>query len=144
MRIALNESRKAAAKEEIPVGAVIVLNSEIISRAHNQSIAKRDPTAHAEILALRKACLKKNNYRLPGTVMYVTLEPCAMCLGAMVQARIGRLVFGAHDPKAGAVESTGNFPWDKLNHQIAFRSGILAEECGRVLKIFFEHKRQKR
>ena len=144
MRKALNESRKAAVKEEIPVGAVIVSGIQVLSRAHNRSVSKCDPTAHAEILALRKACAKMKNYRLPGAVMYVTMEPCSMCLGAMVHARIERLVFGAHDPKAGAVESAGKFPWEKLNHRILIRSGVLSEECGQVLKDFFTDKRRKR
>lgn len=141
MRLALDEARAAADHGEVPVGSVLVHDDTVLSRAHNKVIVKNDPTAHAEILALRQACRIKNNYRLPGSVLYVTLEPCAMCLSAIIQARIGRVVFGAHDPKAGAVESIMKFPFDKMNHRVSIRSGILSEECSRILKDFFKERR---
>jgi tRNA(adenine34) deaminase len=138
---ALKEACKAAEREEVPVGAVIVSGERIIARGHNQPIKKNDPTAHAEIVALRKACAQQKNYRLAAGVMYVTVEPCAMCLGAIVQARIKRLVFGALDPKAGAVLSIMTFPMERTNHRMEILGGVLAEECGRVLKNFFKAKR---
>ena len=141
MQLALDEARAAADQGEVPIGSVLVHDDKILSRAHNQVIAKNDPTAHAEILAVRKACRIKNNYRLPGSVLYITLEPCAMCLSAIVQARINRMVFGAHDPKAGAVESIMKFPFEKTNHRVSIRSGILSEECSRILRDFFKERR---
>ena len=138
---ALKEACKAAECGEVPVGAVIVSGDRIMARGHNQPIKKNDPTAHAEIVALRKACAQQKNYRLAAGVMYVTIEPCAMCLGAIVQARIKRLVFGALDPKAGAVLSIMTFPVERMNHRMEILGGIRAEECGRVLKKFFEAKR---
>ena len=138
---ALKEASKAAERGEVPVGAVIVSGERIMARGHNQPIKKNDPTAHAEIVALRKACAQQKNYRLAEGVMYVTVEPCAMCLGAIVQARIKRLVFGALDPKAGAVLSIMTFPMERTNHRMEILGGIRAEECGRVLKNFFEAKR---
>ena len=141
MRQALNEAQKSIVKGEVPVGAVVVADKKILSRAHNESIGRHDPTAHAEILAIRKACQKRKNYRLPDCDLYVTLEPCPMCLGAALQARIKRLVFGAYDPKTGAVSSVMNFPFDRLNHRLEIKSRILADECGQVLKNFFKDKR---
>jgi len=138
---ALKEACKAAECGEVPVGAVIISGERIMARGHNQPIKKNDPTAHAEIVALRKACAKQKNYRLAAGVMYVTVEPCAMCLGAIVQARIKRLVFGALDPKAGAVLSIMTFPVERTNHRMEILGGIRAEECGRVLKNFFKAKR---
>ena len=138
---ALKEACKAAECGEVPVGAVIISGERIMARGHNQPIKKNDPTAHAEIVALRKACAQQKNYRLAEGVMYVTVEPCAMCLGAIVQARIKRLVFGALDPKAGAVLSIMTFPMERTNHRMEILGGIRAEECGRVLKNFFEAKR---
>jgi tRNA(adenine34) deaminase len=138
---ALKEARQAAERGEVPVGAVIVSGDRIMARGHNQPIKKNDPTAHAEIVALRKACAQQKNYRLAAGVMYVTIEPCAMCLGAIVQARIKRLVFGALDPKAGAVLSIMTFPVERMNHRMEILGGIRAEECGRVLKKIFEAKR---
>ena len=138
---ALKEACKAAECGEVPVGAVIISGERIIARGHNQPIKKNDPTAHAEIVALRKACAQQKNYRLAAGVMYVTVEPCAMCLGAIVQARVKRLVFGALDPKAGAVLSIMTFPMERTNHRMEILGGVLAEECGRVLKKFFEAKR---
>jgi len=141
MREALKEACRAAERGEVPVGAVIVSQGTIIARGHNQPIKKNDPTGHAEILALRKACAKQKNYRLVESLMYVTLEPCAMCLGAILHARIRRLVFGALDPKAGAVLSIMTFPFEKMNHRMEILGGLLADECGRVLKDFFKTKR---
>ena len=138
---ALKEACKAAECGEVPVGAVIISGGKIMARGHNQPIQKNDPTAHAEIVALRKACAKQKNYRLASAVMYVTIEPCAMCLGAIVQARIKRLVFGALDPKAGAVLSVMTFPLERMNHRMEIQGGVRAEECGRVLKDFFKAKR---
>ncbi len=142
MRQALAEARKAMKNGEAPVGAVLVSDDGIVSRAHNQPIARNDPTAHAEILALRKAGAKKKNYRLTGSVLYVTLEPCAMCLGAAFQARIQRLVFGADDPKSGALRSVMEFPLERMSHRIEVKGGVLAGECGKILKDFFAGKRK--
>ena len=142
MRQALIEACKSLKKDEVPVGAVLVSENEIISRAHNEPIAKNDPTAHAEIIAIRKAGSKKKNYRLSGCDLYVTLEPCAMCLGSAVHARIRRLVFGALDPKGGAVESVMKFPLERMNHRVEILGGILAGDCGKILKDFFKMKRR--
>lgn len=144
MRIALAEARKAARAGEIPVGAVIVLGDKILSRGHNQPIRRHDPTAHAEIVAMRLAGRQKQNYRLSGCDLYVTLEPCVMCLGAVVQARIRRLVYGAADPKAGAVRSIMSFSFKKTNHLPEVRAGLLAQEGAALLKDFFKPKRHKR
>lgn len=141
MRLALQEARKGATKGEVPVGAILVHDDEIIGQAHNQVIAHNDPTAHAEILAIKQACITKGNYRMPGSVLYVTLEPCAMCLGAIVQARVSQIVYGAYDPKSGAVESIMNFPFERTNHRVLIRSGLMAEECGRILRDFFRERR---
>jgi len=127
---------------EVPVGAVVVLENKIIGSGWNQPISRCDPTAHAEIIALRDAAQNMGNYRLPSTTLYVTLEPCAMCVGAMLHARISRLVFGAYDPKTGAVTSVFSFlDADHLNHRIIYRGGILAVECGALLTNFFKKKR---
>ncbi|MGB2843338.1 MAG: tRNA adenosine(34) deaminase TadA [Candidatus Aminicenantaceae bacterium] len=141
MRQALVEANKSLGKGEVPVGAVIISGNKVLSRAFNEPIRRNDPTAHAEIIALRKACLKRRNYRLPDCDLYVTLEPCVMCIGAAVHARIRRLVFGAYDPKSGAVESVMNFPFEKMNHRIETKGGVLADECSRILKDFFSIKR---
>ena len=138
---ALAEAEKSLEKKEVPVGAVLVSGNKILGRGHNEPILRNDPTAHAEITAIRKACLKKKNYRLPDCELFVTLEPCAMCLSALVNVRVKRLVFGACDPKAGAVESMMKFPLEKTNHRIEIRSGVLADECGKILKDFFLKKR---
>lgn len=142
MRQALAEAKKSRDKSEIPVGAVLVSKDKILGRAHNETIKRNDPTAHAEIVALRRACLKRKNYRLPDCDLYVTMEPCAMCLGAAVHARIRRLVFGAYDPKGGAVESIMMFPFEKTNHQLEIKGGVLADECGEILKDFFKNRRE--
>ena len=138
---ALDEAEKSLEKKEVPVGAVLVSGNKISGRGHNEPILRNDPTAHAEITAIRKACLKKKNYRLPDCELFVTLEPCAMCLSALVNARVKRLVFGAYDPKAGAVESMMKFPFEKTNHRIEIKGGVLADECGKILKDFFLKKR---
>jgi len=138
---ALKEAGKAAGRGEVPVGAVIVSSGKILARGHNRPIGGSDPTAHAEISAIRKACAKRKNYRLSECELYVTLEPCAMCVGAVVQARINRLVFGALDPKSGAVLSIMTFPMDKTNHRMEILGGVLARECGRILKDFFKERR---
>jgi tRNA(adenine34) deaminase len=142
MRAALAEARAGLAAGEVPVGAVVVVADAIVAQAHNAPIALSDPTAHAEILALREAARKANNYRLPPATLYVTLEPCVMCCGAIVQARLARVVYGAADPKAGAVESRYRLLDDaRANHRVDTVGGVLAAECGAVLKQFFEAKR---
>ncbi|MFO7979819.1 MAG: tRNA adenosine(34) deaminase TadA [Candidatus Aminicenantes bacterium] len=141
MKQAFREAQKALKINEVPVGAVIVSEGDIVSRAYNQSLSLNDPTAHAEITAIRKACSKKENYRLNGCEIYVTLEPCPMCMGAVVLSRIKRLVYGAPDPKGGGVHSIMEFPFEKTNHKIEIRSGIMAKECGKILKDFFKSKR---
>ena len=143
MKEALKEARKAALNNEVPVGAVVVNDGKIIGRGHNRPVSLADPTAHAEIIALRRAAKKLGNYRLPGIDMYVTIEPCSMCAGAMVQARIARLYFGAKDPKAGAAGSVLNLTSNKkLNHRIKVQGGILAEECREIIQGFFKAKRK--
>lgn len=142
MQHALRLAAQAEAMGEVPVGAVVVVNDEVIGEGCNQPIAQCDPTAHAEILALRQAALHVNNYRLSDAALYVTLEPCAMCAGAILQARIQRVIFGAYDPRAGAAGSVFNiFQNPILNHKVDFMGGILAEECGLILRRFF-HKRR--
>jgi tRNA(adenine34) deaminase len=141
MSEALQEAEKARKEGEVPVGAVVVKDEKIIARGHNKPVSGNDPTAHAEIVAIRNACEKTQNYRLSGCELYVTLEPCAMCLGAAVQSRIKRLVFGALDPKSGAVESMMDFPFEKMNHHVEVRGGVLSEECGKILRTFFERRR---
>jgi len=141
MQQALAEAQKSLERGEVPVGAVLVSGKKILSRAHNEPIVRNDPTAHAEIIAIRQACRKRKNYRIPDCELYVTLEPCAMCLGAAVQARIRRIVFGALDPKGGAVKSIMKFPFVKTNHRIEIKGGVLAEECSNIIKAFFKEKR---
>ncbi len=144
MRLALREATRAAREQEVPVGATVVRDGQALARAHNRPIALRDPTAHAEILALRRAARKLGNYRLTGCDLYVTIEPCAMCAGAIVQARLRRVVFGATDPKGGASGSALkvlNHP--KLNHQVEVVAGVLAEECAALLREFFRARRGK-
>ncbi|MBS3819297.1 tRNA adenosine(34) deaminase TadA [bacterium] len=141
MKIALEEAEKARKKGEVPVGAVLVQEDNIISRGHNQPVNQNDPTSHAEINAIRKGCQKKKNYRLPGCDLYVTLEPCAMCLGAVVLARIRRLIFGAYDPKSGAVESVMKFPFERMNHQAEIQGGVMVKTCSKIVKEFFKDKR---
>ncbi len=142
MREALAEARRALAAGEVPVGAIVVEAGEVIGRGRNQPIALSDPTAHAEILALREAALKAGNYRLPEATLYVTLEPCPMCCGAALQARVGRVVYGAADPKAGSAESLYRLLDDpRLNHRARVEGGVLGEDCRELIARFFEMKR---
>jgi tRNA(adenine34) deaminase len=144
MQEALKEAEKALEFDEVPVGALIVMDREVIARAHNLRETSQDATAHAELLAIRKACEALKTWRLVGCTLYVTLEPCPMCAGAIVLARLDRVVFGAHDPKAGACGSLMNIPEDeRFNHRPEMVPGVLAEECARILKDFFKQKRQK-
>ncbi len=143
MQHALKLAERAQEEAEVPVGAVLMLNDEIIGTGWNRPIAAHDPTAHAEIMALRAGAAKLGNYRLNDTTLYVTLEPCVMCAGAMVHARIKRLVFGASDPKVGAVKSVFNIlDSARLNHRVEYVGGVLAEECGGMLSSFFEARRK--
>jgi tRNA(adenine34) deaminase len=142
MRRALDLARHAEQAGEVPVGALVVLNDEVIGEGWNQPIVSHDPTAHAEIVALRAAATRIKNYRLTDTTLYVTLEPCAMCAGAIVQARVARVVYGATDPKAGAAGSVFNLlESPSLNHRAQVMGGMLAEECGAMLRKFFEARR---
>lgn len=144
MRQAFAEAEVAASVGEVPVGAVVVSNGEILGRGLNRPIQDSDPTAHAEIMALRAAATAVNNYRLPGTTIYVTLEPCAMCMGAMLHARVARVVFGAYDEKSGAAGSVLDLSNNrKLNHQLEVNGGILADQCGALLQNFFKSRRSK-
>ena len=143
MQQAISQARNAWALGEVPVGALIVKDGQIIATGFNQPIGNHDPTAHAEIMALRAAAAILGNYPLPGCEMYVTLEPCAMCAGAMLHARLARVVFGASDPKTGACGSVLNlFEQERLNHHTELMAGVLAEECGTLLKEFFAERRQ--
>jgi tRNA(adenine34) deaminase len=142
MRLALEEARAAAAGGDVPVGAVIVRGDEILARQGNAREREQDPTAHAEILALRQASSAIGSWHLDGCAMVVTLEPCAMCAGAIVLARLDRLVFGASDPKAGFAGSLGDLVRDgRLNHEVDVTVGVLAEECGEILRAFFAERR---
>ncbi|MFN3988311.1 MAG: tRNA adenosine(34) deaminase TadA [Rhodocyclaceae bacterium] len=142
MRFALEQARLAGACEEVPVGAVVVLNGEVVGRGFNQPIRSHDPTAHAEVMALRDAAARLGNYRLPGCELYVTLEPCAMCSGAIMHARIARVVFGARDPKTGVAGSVIDlFGEARLNHHAGVVGGVLADECGGLLSSFFAARR---
>ena len=142
MRLALEEARAAAAGGDVPVGAVVVRGDEILGRAGNAREREQDPTAHAEILAMRRASKALGTWHLEGCAMVVTLEPCAMCAGAIVLARIDRLVFGASDPKAGFAGSLGDLVRDgRLNHEVDVTVGVLADECGEVLRAFFADRR---
>jgi tRNA(adenine34) deaminase len=142
MRAALDEAQAAAARGEVPVGAVIVADGRVVGRAGNRTITDCDPTAHAEIVALREAAKTIGNYRLLGATLYVTIEPCAMCAGAMVQARIGRLVYGADDPKGGAVRSCFSIlDHPQINHRVEVTSGVLAEDAAALLQNFFAARR---
>jgi len=143
MRLALIEARAAAAAGDVPVGAIVVRDGVAVSRSANRTIADQDPTAHAEVLALRAAAAALGSWRLDGCTLYVTLEPCAMCAGAIVLARMDRLVFGAWDAKAGMAGSVGDIVrHPRLNHRPAVLSGVLAEECGELLSGFFRGRRQ--
>ena len=142
MQIALNEANLAMNENEIPVGAVLVKNDTLIAQAHNKPITKNDPTAHAEIQLLRKAGEQQKNYRLPKSTLYVTIEPCTMCFGAMVHARIDRIVYGVSDPKTGVCGSRMNLNEENFfNHKISITSGILEKESSELLKLFFKSRR---
>jgi tRNA(adenine34) deaminase len=141
MREAIRQARKAAEKGEVPVGAVIVREGKILARGYNRPIRANDPTAHAEVIAIRRAARRLDNYRLPDCDLYVTIEPCAMCLGAILQARVRRLVYGAADQKAGAVRSIVRFPIEKTNHRLEIAAGVLAEESTRLIREFFRQRR---
>jgi tRNA(adenine34) deaminase len=142
MRLALAEAEKAIQEGEVPVGAVVVRGGEVIASAHNGPVGLNDPSAHAEILALRRAAAVEGNYRLAGATLYVTIEPCLMCSGALIQARVSRLVFGAPDPKGGAVVSLYGVLEDaRLNHRVDVTGGVLKEACSEILSRFFREKR---
>ena len=145
MQLALAQATAAAQSGEVPVGAVIVQGDKVIATGRNSPIAGHDPTAHAEIIALRAAAKSLGNYRLPDCTLYVTLEPCAMCSGAMLHARLKRVVFGALDAKTGAAGSVINlFEQPQLNHQTALQGGVLADECAAMLKSFFSQRREEK
>ena len=142
MRLALAMAATAAEAGEVPVGAVVVRDGTVLGRGSNRPIATSDPSAHAEIVALRRACRRVANYRLPGATLYVTLEPCVMCAGAIVQARVAEVVFGARDPKAGAAGSIVDLLESPLlNHRCRVQAGVLAQECARTLGAFFAARR---
>ena len=142
MQLALVEAQKARALGEVPVGAVLVSDNQVIATGHNQPISNNDPSAHAEVAALRAAGQNLSNYRLPNTTLYVTLEPCMMCCGAIMHARIARVVYGAADAKTGCVHSVLNlFDNPQLNHHTMVEGGVLAEECAQILKDFFKERR---
>ena len=142
MRIALEEAQKAGEEGEVPVGAVLVSEGQVAARGHNRPIGLSDPTGHAEILTLRAGAAAAGNYRLPRSTLYVTLEPCVMCAGAILQARVSRLVYGADDPKGGGIQSLYAILSDeRLNHRVEIRSGVLQEECREILRRFFQDKR---
>lgn len=142
MQQAIEQAMLAASAGEVPVGAVLVRDGMVISKGFNQPISNSDPSAHAEMLALRGAAQSESNYRLPGTTLYVTLEPCTMCAGAMLHARVDRVVFGASDPKTGAAGSVLNvFSEKQINHQTQVEGGIMSEECGQILRQFFKERR---
>ena len=143
MKIALKEAQKAASLDEVPVGAVIVKYNKIVAKGHNLREKSNDPTSHAEINAIRKASKKLNSWRLEGATMYVTVEPCSMCAGALLQCRIGRIVYGASDPKGGAIESSLElFKAKNINHHPEIVKGVLKEECTQIIKNYFKSKRK--
>ena len=142
MRVALEQALEGGSCGEVPVGAVVVIDDEIVGAGFNQPIGGQDPTAHAEIVALREAARRIGNYRLPGATLYVTIEPCQMCVGAMIHARVARLVFGAREPKAGAIESAMRaHEHPALNHRLIATAGVLEDECREVIQRFFRDKR---
>ena len=145
MQLALTAARQTAAQGEVPVGAVVIADGRLVAVAGNQPIGLHDPTAHAEILVLREAARQFHNYRLPGTTLYVTLEPCLMCIGAILHARIERLVYGAADPKSGAVSSVFPVTNDpRCSHRLVVGSGVLEQQCSELLRQFFREKRISR
>jgi tRNA(adenine34) deaminase len=142
MRAALEQAQEAGRRGEVPVGAVVVLSESVVGAGFNQPIAARDPTAHAEIVALRDAAQRLGNYRLTGATLFVTIEPCQMCVGAMVHARIARVVYGTSEPKAGAIESAMHaHEHPSLNHRMAATGGVLEEECRSIVQAFFRNRR---
>jgi len=143
MQYALELARQAASEHEVPVGAVIVRDDQVLGEGYNHPIAACDPTSHAEIVALRQACANERNYRIPGSTLYVTVEPCTMCAGAILHARVDRVVFGATEPKAGALVSAQRF-FDQpfVNYSVQYQGGCLAEECSQLMSGFFELRRQ--
>jgi len=142
MRVALEEARRAGSRDEVPIGAVMMHDGVVVVRAHNETVARRDPTAHAELLAVQQALQRLGTDRLTECALYVTLEPCAQCAGAIVLAKLGRLVFGAYDDKAGMCGSVGDVVrHPRLNHRVEVIGGVLAEECGELLAEFFRAKR---
>lgn len=144
MRRAMALAEQAASEGEVPVGALVVRDGEVIGEGYNQPISSNDPTGHAEIVAMRNACETLQNYRLSGCDLYVTIEPCTMCVGAMVHARINRIVFGAAEPRAGALQSQLRLmDQDHYNHSIEWQGGVLAEQCGAIISDFFRRKREK-
>ena len=144
MRIALKEAQNAVILDEVPVGAVIVKDDKILAKGHNLRERSNDPTSHAEINAIRKACKKINSWRLEGATIYVTVEPCSMCAGTLLQCRIGRIVYGASDPKGGAIESSLElFKAKNINHHPEILGGVLKEECSNLISSYFKSKRQK-
>ena len=144
MSIALKEAKKAYALGDIPVGAVIVKDNKVVAKAYNKKNKTKDPTNHAEILAIKKACKKLGDFRLEGSSMYITLEPCVMCMGAILNARISKVVFGAYDKESGYVQSNGQlFSGPTLNHKCKFEGGVEAEKCSKILQDFFKSKRRK-
>lgn len=143
MRAAIAEAQAAAAEGEVPVGAVVIAGGAVVGRGHNRTIAAADPSGHAEIVALRDAASAIGNHRLVGAALYVTLEPCVMCVGAIAQARLGRVVFGAYDEKAGALGSVEDLSESRaLNHRFEVNGGLLRDDCGDLLKAFFAARRQ--
>lgn len=144
MQRALELAEQAASQGEVPVGAVLVLDGQIVGEGFNQPISSSDPTAHAELVALRDAASNIANYRIPGSTLYVTIEPCTMCAGAMIHARVERVVYGASEPKSGVVESNSNiFLGEHLNHKVLVTRGVLSEQCSTLLKNFFRKRRQQ-
>ena len=141
MKLALEEGEKADRLDEVPIGAALVLDGLLVGRGHNAPITSQDPSAHAEVLALRSAGAWLHNYRMPGATLYVTLEPCLMCFGALIQARVERVVFGAADPKVGVSRILDDLGKLNLNHRLVFQGGLLEEECREQLQGFFRRRR---
>ena len=141
MKLALEEGEKADRKDEVPIGAALVLDGKLVARGHNCPVGSHDPSAHAEIMALRSAGAWLHNYRMPGATLYVTLEPCLMCFGALLQARVERVVFGAADPKVGVSQMLDELGKLNLNHKVAFQGGLLEAECREQLQGFFRRRR---
>ena len=142
MRLALDEAYSADRKDEVPIGAVLVLDGQLVARGHNNPVGSHDPSAHAEIMALRSAGQWLRNYRMTGATLYVTLEPCLMCYGALLQARVARVIFGAPDPKVGVSQWVEAMSGARLNHRLTFEGGLLEQECREQLQDFFRRRRQ--